>query len=69
MTNTDGPIRRKVRIVYNTEDGDDVMEHKISEIGEIHDIVEAGPSFYAIREIVITLAEPAGLITVEASNR
>ena len=67
MTNVNEPIRWNVRIVYNTEDGDDAIEHKVSEIGEVHDLVEKGPSFYAIREIVITLAEPANLVTVEAS--
>ncbi len=67
VQSNNGPIRWNVRVVYNTEDGDDVMEHKVSEIDEIHDIVEAGPSFYAIRQITITLANPANLVTVEAS--
>ena len=61
------PIRWNVRVVYNTEDGDDEMEHKVTEIEEVHHLIEAGPSFYAVRSITITLANPANLVTVEAS--
>lgn len=42
-------------VTYRTDSGPITVEHNIEELEEIHDLVEAGPSWFAISSIKITL--------------
>jgi hypothetical protein len=56
-------------IHYNTDAGPLTVDHAIEEIEDLHDIVEAGPNFYTIDQIVIVIAkniEPG--LTVEKAE-
>lgn len=45
--------RWQVEITYRSESGDQPIHHAIEELDELHDIVERGPNFYAIKQITI----------------
>lgn len=60
--------RWKAVATYRTEHGNVDVEHSFEELEELHDLIERGPDWNALVNIVITLADPAypGL-TVEAA--
>lgn len=47
--------RWKATVYYRSENGLLDIEHGIEEIDELHDIVERGPDWNTIEQIVITL--------------
>lgn len=56
-------------ITYRHDDQDETVIVSFEEIEELHDIIESGPNFYAIKDIVI---KPSGRVmarTVEMDNR
>lgn len=59
-------------IYYRTDGGILDVTHAIEELEDLHDIVEAGPNFYAIARIEIVLADPSfpkpGLTVEEAEK-
>ena len=66
------PFRWVVRITYRTENGPNEVEHHVEEIRDAHDLVERGPDWNTIEQIVITLnprrvSHPGD--TVEAAER
>lgn len=63
-------MRWLARITYFTEAGESVKLHPMEELGELEELVERGPSFYAIKDIGIvynTMGEPHK--TVELAER
>lgn len=48
--------RWKVVVIYNTDSGPLDVVHDIEEVGELQEIVEAGPDWHTIVDIRITLA-------------
>ena len=65
------PFRWIVRIIYRTENGTNEVEHHVEEIADAHDLVERGPDWHAIEQIVITLnpRRAAYVATVEQAER
>lgn len=61
--------RWQVEIIYNSEHGDRPIHHAIEELEELHDIVERGPNFYAIKQIRIEIdaRHLGGIQTLEQS--
>lgn len=56
-------------ITYRHDDRDETRIVSFEELHELHDIIEAGPNFYAITEIVV---KPSGRVpprTVEMDER
>lgn len=47
--------RWRAVVTYFSEDGNVDVEHFIEELADIHDVIERGPNWYAIKDIVITL--------------
>lgn len=57
------------KITYRHDDGDEMRIVSFEELHELHDIIEAGPNFYAIKDIIVT---PSGRVkprTVEMDAR
>jgi hypothetical protein len=50
------PIRWIATIYYRTDNGTVDVEHQLSEIDELHDLVERGPHWDCVVEIRITRA-------------
>ena len=69
------PLRWRATITFNTDAGQITDVQTFEEIEELHQIVEEGPNFYAIHEIVITVnpayfaSFPALKTTLEGSAR
>lgn len=64
-------VRWHAIITYRTERGDVDVEHDISELGEIHDLVERGPHWDTVVLISIRRALPETAIpdlTVELAE-
>lgn len=57
------------RITYRHDDRDEVRMVSFEELYELHDIIERGPNFYAIKEIVICTNGRADPVTVEQDER
>ncbi len=58
--------RWKAVVTYFSESGDVDVEHFLEELADIHEVVERGPNWYAIKDIVITLnVSEAERITLE----
>ena len=57
--------RWNVTITYRCDSGDRDEVRAIEEMSELHDIVERGPSLYAIKQILIEPAGRCGPVTVE----
>lgn len=55
-------------ITYRTERGPLKVEHDHQEIEDLHTLIELGPSWHAIEQIVTVLAAGAS-ITVEAAEK
>jgi hypothetical protein len=56
-------------VTYRHDDRDETRIVSFEELHELHDIVEAGPNFYAIKDIII---KPSGRVeprTVEMDER
>lgn len=56
-------------ITYRHDDRDETRIVSFEEIYELHDIIEAGPNFYAIKDVVI---KPSGRVmarTVQMDER
>lgn len=54
-------MRWYAEITYNTNAGLLDVAHAFEELEELHDIVERGPNFYAIKQIVISPRPLAGV--------
>lgn len=59
------------KVTYRADAGSVEVLHDIEELGEIEDLVEAGPHWDTIISIEIELQRPAdgGMLTVEAAER
>lgn len=57
------------RVTYRHDDRDEVRLLSFEELHELHDIIEAGPNFYAISSIVITPGGRCAPRTVEMDDR
>lgn len=51
-------MRWVATIYYRTERGTIDVDHAFDELEDLHDIVERGPSWYAIEKIEIRYAQP-----------
>ena len=60
--------RWKAIIWYRTDAGLIHVAHEIEELEELHDIVECGPSFYAIDRIEVRYALSKGTETIEGEH-
>jgi len=62
--------RWQVEIIYASNDGDEPVWHAVDEIEELQEIVERGPNFYAIKQIVIKpdASLIGGPLTLETAN-
>ncbi len=57
-------------ITYRTEAGPLSVEHDFEELEGLHDIVERGPSWDCIADIIVTLAQPSyPNLTLEAAEK
>jgi hypothetical protein len=64
----DDPLHRWHAVVgYRTDNGVVDVHHDLEELGEIEKLVERGPDWNTITEIVITLAIRSYDVTVEQS--
>lgn len=69
MTETIALFRWIAMITYRHDDRDETRVVSFEEMSDLHDIVEAGPNFYAIKEIHV---KPSGRVdprTVEMDER
>ena len=63
-------MRWNAEIIYLTDDGENVVEHFIEEIEDLHDLVEAGPDWNTIQGINLQLIEVLSPgLTVEKSKQ
>ncbi|MBO6542344.1 MAG: hypothetical protein JJ939_11485 [Alphaproteobacteria bacterium] len=64
------PSRWLAVVTYRTDSGLVTVEHDIEELEEIQDLVEAGPSWFAISGIKITLQRDLGYerLTIEQAE-
>lgn len=58
-------------VIYRSDAGPVDVRHHLLELEELQNIVEAGPDWYCIEEIKITLARPDGEVakTLEFSRQ
>lgn len=56
------------KITYRHDASDDVRVVSFEELHELHDIIERGPNFYTIHNIVITTNGRVPLMTVEQAE-
>ena len=69
MTANDNEPRWTAKITYRYDDGLASRLFGVEEIYELHDIVEAGPSFYSIISIEIIPGDRCPKVTVEEGAR
>ena len=64
-------IRWHVIILYRTDAGLNPVEHDLEELSELHDLVERGPHWDTIHEIVIHRVRhnTSATLTVEEAER
>lgn len=60
--------RWKATINYRTDNGAVDVVHYFEELEDLHDIVERGPSWYALINIDVRLASQHERLTVEQSE-
>jgi len=65
------PIRWIATIYYRTDNGVVDVEHRLSELDELHDVVERGPHWDCVIEIRITRADhvTSDTLTVERAEQ
>ena len=70
MTKID-PLRWLAIVTYRTNIGPSEVYHAFQEIFDLHDIIEAGPSWFAIEKIEIHLQDKTLLpnLTVEGAEK
>ncbi len=56
------------KITYRHDDRDEVRVVSFEELHELHDIIERGPNFYTIHNIIITTNGRVPLMTVEQAE-
>lgn len=56
-------------ITYRHDASDEQRIVSFEELYELHDIIEAGPNFYAIKDIVVKLGSRVAARTVEMDER
>ncbi|WP_395393142.1 hypothetical protein WBP07_18185 [Novosphingobium sp. BL-8A] len=56
-------------ITYRRDAGNEVRMVSFEEIADLHEIVEAGPNFYAIESIVIRPGGRCEAVTIEQAER
>jgi hypothetical protein len=56
-----------VTVRYRTDQGPLEVEHDIEELMELHDLIEHGPHWDTIEEIVVTRIDPDPDLTVEGA--
>ena len=66
-----GPIRWIATVYYRSDHGTVDVAHQLSELEELHDVVERGPHWDTIVEIRIARAEhvTADTLTVERAEK
>ena len=57
--------RWHAEVVYITSTGPLMLEHDFEEMEELHDLIEAGPSFGAIDTITVRYVGPADPHTID----
>ena len=60
-------MRWLAKVTYYTNDGEMAKLHPMDELGELEDLIERGPSFYAIKHISIvfnTMGSPHQVVEV-----
>jgi len=61
-------VRWVATVYYRTDVGLIDVEHRLEEIGDLHDLIERGPDFYAIDHVDIRhFDNPTPGLTIEAS--
>jgi len=65
------PIRWIATITYHVESGLTEVDHALEELFEIHDLVEAGPSWDCIEQITLRLnpRRPQPQLTIEQAEQ
>lgn len=61
-------MRWLAEITYMTDAGQNVVQHDVEELEDLHDIVERGPDWNAIDEIKVTLQRRSYSKTVEETE-
>jgi len=56
------------KITYRHDGRDEVRAASFEELHELHDIIERGPNFYTIHNIVITTNGRVPLMTIEQAE-
>ncbi|AOR77190.1 hypothetical protein [Novosphingobium resinovorum] len=69
MTDIETLHRWTAHITYRRDAGDETRQHSFEEIEQLHDIVERGPNFYAIKSIVIVPNGRCEPMTIEQAER
>jgi hypothetical protein len=71
MTENLKPIRWLATVTYRTDSGPTEVDHAFQELGELADIIEAGPNWFAIVKIEILLQDKTLLpgLTVEGAEK
>jgi hypothetical protein len=64
------PLRWLATITYRTDSGPTDVDHAFEELDELHDLVEAGPSWDCIETITIRLnpRRPQPRLTIEEAE-
>lgn len=57
-------------VTYRTEAGPFTLDHDFEELEDLHDIIERGPNWHCIIDIVVTLMRRTSAnLTVEAAEK
>jgi hypothetical protein len=69
MSETITLYRWIARITYRHDDRDEPRVVSFEELHELHDIIERGPNFYTIKDIVIVPSGRVDPMTIEQAER